>query len=166
MCRRMKRQKFEKRKYLSSFGVAFVCAPTPLHFDPSEWNWMLYFCACHWERTDSHLMDVIPIETSMGIAVSESAQIKNTFHWNLSQFLRSSTSFCCCFFGFLFCHFYSSCLHSLDLQRLKRRTQSNAIYNDEMNQKICAQFSSRISIEAGARAKWKINQGTERRKIK
>lgn len=115
MCRRMKRQKFEKRKYLSNFGVAFVCAPTPLHFDPSEWNWMLYFCACHWERTDSHLMDVIPIETSMGIAVSgsshtESAQIKNTFHWNVSQFLRSSTSFCCCFFGFLFCHFYSSCL--------------------------------------------------------
>lgn len=49
--RGMKQQKSKKsKKIFVEFGVAFVCIQTPFHFNPSEWNWMLYFCACHWEN--------------------------------------------------------------------------------------------------------------------
>lgn len=40
--------------------------------------------------TESHLMGLIPIETSMNGHQLESAQIKNTFHWKKSAFHPSS----------------------------------------------------------------------------
>lgn len=156
MWRRMKQQKSQKKEYicrvLGSLLFAFKLPSTSIHRYGIECCIFVHVIA----RTDSHLMDVIPIETSMGIAVSgssQSARIKNTFHWNVSQSfslpLRLLLLLLRLHFRFLFVlPFLFIMSHSLDLQRLKRRTQSNAIYNDEMNQKICALFASH-SIDAG-----------------
>lgn len=49
--RRMKQQNKKKINIISSFWGRFcLFVQTPFHFDPSAWNWMLYFYACHCEN--------------------------------------------------------------------------------------------------------------------